>query len=90
VRDLRWTGWGLPTATAVGKGWNYLPMGGYYKRNVLVHLRATGLGPCDGKVGYRWLYLWKARRPASQVLVPYGRWWGKQSLCDPGGGERSP
>jgi hypothetical protein len=90
VVQVRWSDWGQEVAYGIGKSYSIRPEGGYYHGTVIVKLRATGLGACAGATGYQWLWEKRQRRPHGEKWYPWSRWWGKQSLCERGGGSKSP
>ena len=90
VVEITWRHWGQPAAYGIGKGSALATNGGYYRKAVTVKLRAQGLGACDGNIGYGWLWVTRQRRPGANAWYPTTRWWGKQNLCQAGGGSKSP
>ncbi len=82
VRNIRWTGWGNPSA--IGYGWNPLfkPHGGYYRKPGRVELRATALGRCGKRRAYTKLEIRAPKKPGGKL----GRWvsWsGAYTICKP-------
>jgi hypothetical protein len=74
VGGIRWRKWGSSTATGDGFGFELKPQGGYYKKHVVVELRAKQLGACRGRRGYHRLFSRRQRRPHGG-FGPWESWW---------------
>jgi hypothetical protein len=86
INDIRWSGWGRPQASGVGRAAAFTYHGGStYRRQVRVELRAYQLGRCapSGPRAYQNLRLRMPRRPGA----PMGQWFvlggGPRGLCRP-------
>jgi hypothetical protein len=82
VRKVKWSRWGEPVALGHGRGSQYKPDGGYYKKPVGVRFRAQKLGKCRGsrRQAYTQLRFQAQRKPGGK----YGAWmyWsGSTSIC---------
>ncbi len=82
VRKIDWKHWGARVAKGVGRGYQYRPGGGYYRRTVGVKLRARRLGHCPGhpKLAYTKLSAKFQQRPGGS----YGNWFpwsGSKDIC---------
>lgn len=82
VVKIRWRHWSDAIARGKGRGHQYKPGGGYYRKRVDVKLRAQRIGTCPGEKGraYKHLKAKFRKRPGG----PYGDWFswsGDKNLC---------
>jgi hypothetical protein len=82
VRKIHWRNWGGSTARGQGRGFQYRPNGGYFRRTVSVRLRAKRIGHCRGGSGpaYTGLRAQYQKKPGG----PYGKWFdwaGDRNIC---------
>jgi hypothetical protein len=82
VVAITWKHWGNRAATGTGRGFIFMPKGGYYPGSVEVDLRAFDLGHCtsSGPLAYERLDVRYPSRPGGKL----GKWtpWSG-SLCVP-------
>jgi hypothetical protein len=80
VVAITWKGWGQRTATGTGRGFIFMPTGGYYPGSVKVDVRAFDLGHCTSKgpLAYEHLDVRYPSRPGGRL----GKWtpWSR-SIC---------
>ena len=84
VHNIRWRNWGKPVAYGVGRGHQYKPKGGYYKRHVNVRFRATRLGYCgdSNREAYTLLKVRIQKKPGGSKLTKWFRWAGAGTICE--------
>jgi hypothetical protein len=82
VGAITWRHWGGRAATGTGRGFIFMPNGGYYPGTVKVALRAFDLGHCTsgGPLAYKRLDVRYPSRPGGK-LGKWSPWSG--SLCAP-------
>jgi hypothetical protein len=88
VKKIRWKHWGAPTAVGTGRGHQYKPGGGYYRRTVTVELKARRLGQCPGdpRPAYTMLRARFQEKPGGR-FGDWFSWSGAESICEPGFGQ---
>jgi hypothetical protein len=82
VRDIKWTGWGNPSAIGSGLEPLFKPHGGYYRKPGRVELRATKLGKCGGQAAYTKLEIRAPKHPGGK-LGKWQSWSGVKTICKP-------
>lgn len=82
VRDIKWTGWGNPSAIGYGLNPIFKPHGGYYRKPARIELRATSLGKCGKQVAYRKLEVRIPKVPGGK-LGKWMSWSGAYTICKP-------
>lgn len=84
ISNVHWSSWGGPVAHGRGRHPIYKPRGGYYRHAVVAQLKATRIGPCEGRDAYLKLLIREPRRPGGP-LGPWHSWSGPQTICEPYG-----
>lgn len=81
--DIRWSGWGSPTATGSATAALYLPEGGYYRTRTRVPVKATNLATCPGSDTPAYTELW-LRLPQwpGGPLGSWFKWSASKTICD--------
>jgi hypothetical protein len=82
VRDIKWSGWGNPSAIGYGLNPIFKPHGGYYRKPARVELRATSLGKCGKQAAYRKLEIRAPKKPGGK-LGKWVSWSGAYTICKP-------
>ncbi len=82
VREIKWTGWGNPSAIGYGRNPIFKPGGGYYNAPARIELRATKLGKCGKKAAYTRLEARVPKRPGGK-LGGWQLWAGAKTICEP-------
>jgi hypothetical protein len=82
VRDIKWSGWGNPTAIGWGRKPLFKPPGGYYRKLGRVKLRATELGKCGKRRAYLKLEFRAPKKPGGK-LGKWISWSSTKTLCKP-------
>ena len=82
VRNIRWRGWGNPSALGYGLKTIFKPHGGYYRKLARIELRATDLGKCGKRVAYTKLEVRIPKHPGGK-LGKWMSWSGVKTLCKP-------
>jgi hypothetical protein len=82
VRDIKWTGWGNPSAIGYGLNPIFKPHGGYYRKPARIELRATGLGKCGNQAAYTKLEVRIPKVPGGK-LGKWMSWSGAYTICKP-------
>src|ERR1700761_257905 len=67
VRDIKWSGWGNPSAIGYGLNPIFKPHGGYYRKPARIELRATGLGKCGNQTAYTRLEVRVPKKPGDKL-----------------------
>jgi hypothetical protein len=82
ISEVHWSSWG--GAFALGRGRNsiFKPHGGYYRRQVVIQVKATRIGRCEGHPAYLRLLVREPRKPGGPV-GPWVSWSGPKTLCQP-------
>jgi hypothetical protein len=80
VTEIHWRGWGGQSATGWGRTSIFKPHGGYYRKQVRLELRASGLGHCGAQQAYTQLSVRGPSRPGGP-LGPWGRWSDSPTIC---------
>jgi hypothetical protein len=80
VRDIKWTGWGNPSAIGYGLNPIFKPHGGYYRKPARVELRATALGRCGSRRAYTRLEIRAPKKPGGK-LGKWTSWSGAKTIC---------
>jgi hypothetical protein len=80
VHNIRWSGWGNPTAIGYGLNPIFKPHGGYYRRPAKIELRATGLGKCGRQAAYTKLEARVPKHPGGK-LGKWFSWAGAKTIC---------
>jgi len=82
VKSIRWRHWGDPISKGRGRGYQYRPGGGIYRRTVKVKLRARKLGECPGenRHAYKQLEAKFQERPGGK-FGGWFSWAGSGSIC---------
>jgi hypothetical protein len=84
VKKIRWTKWGRSVSYASGLNSIFKPQGGYYRKQVVVKLRASRLRSCPGGGGpraYTRLQIRVPKRPGGK-LGKWFSWSGSKSICE--------
>lgn len=84
IDKVHWSSWGGAVAHGRGRHPIYKPHGGYYRHAVVAQLKATRIGPCEGRDAYLKLMIREPRRPGGPV-GPWRSWSGPQTICEPYG-----
>jgi hypothetical protein len=82
VRDIKWSGWGNPSAIGYGLNPIFKPEGGYYRKPARIELRATGLGKCGSTRAYTRLEVRIPKHPGGK-LGKWFSWSGAKTICKP-------
>jgi hypothetical protein len=82
VRDIKWSGWGNPSAIGYGLNPIFKPHGGYYRKPARVELRATKLGKCGKQAAYTKLEIRAPKKPGGK-LGKWVSWSGAYTICKP-------
>jgi hypothetical protein len=82
VREIKWTGWGNPSAIGYGRNPIFKPGGGYYRAPARIELRATVLGKCGKKAAYTRLEARVPKHPGGK-LGAWQLWAGAKTICKP-------
>ncbi|MBS1892177.1 MAG: hypothetical protein JST59_12850 [Actinobacteria bacterium] len=82
VRDIKWTGWGNPSAIGYGLNPIFKPHGGYYRKPARIELRATALGKCGKQAAYTKLEVRVPKKPGGK-LGKWFSWSGAKTICKP-------
>jgi hypothetical protein len=82
VREIKWSGWGNPTAIGSGLNPIFKPHGGYYRKPARIELRATGLGKCGKQAAYTKLEIRVPKKPGGK-LGKWFSWSGAKTICKP-------
>jgi hypothetical protein len=82
VRDIKWTGWGNPSAIGSGLNPIFKPHGGYYRKPARIELRATKLGKCGSRRAYTKLEVRIPKHPGGK-LGKWMSWSGADTICKP-------
>lgn len=82
VRDIKWTGWGNPSAIGYGLNPIFKPHGGYYRKPARIELRATALGKCGKQAAYTKLEVRIPKKPGGK-LGKWMSWSGAYTICKP-------
>lgn len=82
VRDIKWTGWGNPSAIGYGLNPIFKAHGGYYRKPARIELRATALGKCGNRVAYTKLEVRIPKKPGGK-LGKWMSWSGAYTICKP-------
>jgi hypothetical protein len=82
VRNIKWSGWGNPSAIGYGLNPIFKPHGGYYRKPARVELRATSLGKCGKRAAYRKLEIRAPKKPGGE-LGKWVSWSGAYTICKP-------
>src|SRR6266516_1895566 len=82
VGHIRWTSWGGRVATGHGLNSIFSPRGGYYRRQVVIYLRAFDVGRCSARGRRAYLRL-RVREPSKPhgPLSPWRDWSPGRTLC---------
>ena len=80
VRDIKWSGWGNPTAIGYGLNPIFKPHGGYYRKPARIELRATALGKCGKQAAYTKLEVRIPKKPGGK-LGKWFSWAGAKTIC---------
>jgi hypothetical protein len=80
VRDIKWSGWGNPSAIGYGLNPIFKPHGGYYRKPARAELRATGLGKCGSQAAYTRLEIRVPKHPGGQ-LGKWMLWSAAKTIC---------
>jgi hypothetical protein len=80
VRNIKWSGWGNPTAIGYGLNPIFKPHGGYYRKPARIELRATALGKCGKQAAYTKLEVRIPKKPGGK-LGKWFSWSGAKTLC---------
>ena len=80
VRNIRWTGWGNPSAIGYGLNPIFKPHGGYYRKPARIELRATALGKCGKRAAYTKLEVRIPKHPGGK-LGKWFSWAGAKTIC---------
>jgi hypothetical protein len=80
VREIKWSGWGDPSAIGYGLNPIFKPHGGYYRKPARVELRATDLGKCGGRAAYTRLEIRAPKVPGGK-LGKWTSWAGAKTIC---------
>lgn len=82
VTQIKWTGWGNPTAIGHGLNPIFKPRGGYYRKPARIELRATKLGRCGSRRAYTKLEVRVPKKPGGK-LGKWFSWSGAKTICKP-------
>jgi hypothetical protein len=82
VTNIRWNGWGNPSAIGYGLNPIFKPGGGYFRKPARIELRATALGKCGARPAYTRLEIRVPRHPGGK-LGKWLLWSGAKSICKP-------
>ena len=82
ISEVHWSSWGGPVALGRGRNSIFKPHGGYYRRQVVIQLKATRIGHCEGHRAYLKLLVREPRKPGG-ALGPWLSWSGPRTLCQP-------
>jgi hypothetical protein len=82
VTQIKWTGWGNPTAIGHGLNPIFKPHGGYYRKPARIELRATALGKCGSRRAYMKLEARVPKHPGGK-LGKWFSWSGAKTICKP-------
>lgn len=82
VRDIKWAGWGNPSAIGYGLNPIFKPHGGYYRKPARIELRATALGKCGKRAAYTKLEVRIPKVPGGK-LGKWMSWSGAYTICKP-------
>ena len=80
VRNIKWSGWGNPTAIGYGLNPIFKPHGGYYRKLARIELRATALGKCGKQAAYTKLEVRIPKKPGGK-LGKWFSWSGAKTIC---------
>jgi hypothetical protein len=80
VRNIKWSGWGNPSAIGHGLNPIFKPHGGYYRKPARVELRATDLGKCGLQAAYTRLEIRAPKHPGGK-LGKWMSWAGAKTIC---------
>jgi hypothetical protein len=80
VRNIKWSGWGNPSAIGHGLNPIFKPHGGYYRKPARIELRATALGKCGKRAAYTKLEVRIPKKPGGK-LGKWFSWSGAKTLC---------
>jgi hypothetical protein len=80
VRDIKWSGWGNPSAIGYGLNPIFKPHGGYYRKPARAELRATDLGKCGSQAAYTRLEIRVPKHPGGK-LGKWMLWAGAKTIC---------
>jgi hypothetical protein len=80
VHDIKWSGWGNPTAIGWGLNPIFKPHGGYYRKPARIELRATDLGKCGKRAAYTKLEARVPKKPGGK-LGKWFSWSGAKTIC---------
>ena len=82
VKSIRWRHWGDAIAKGRGRGYQYRPGGGIYRRTVKVKLRARKRGECPGenRPAYKQLEAKYQKRPGGE-FGQWFKWGGSRTIC---------
>ena len=80
VRNIKWTGWGNPSAIGYGLNPIFKPHGGYYRKPARIELRATALGKCGAQAAYTKLEVRIPKKPGGK-LGKWFSWSGAKTIC---------
>ena len=82
VKKIKWNNWGGPTASGKGRGFQYKPDGGYYRRTVKVKLRARRIGQCPGHSERAYLELRaQVQNKPGGHFGDWFSWSGSETIC---------
>jgi hypothetical protein len=81
VSEIHWRSWGGPFAIGHGRNPIFKPRGGYYRKPVVVELRATKLGRCNGRAAYTRLEIRAPKHPGGH-LTGWQLWAGAKTICE--------
>lgn len=82
VSQIKWSGWGNPSAIGYGLNPIFKPHGGYYRKPARIELRATNLGKCGKRAAYTRLEVRIPKHPGGK-LGKWFSWSGAKTLCKP-------
>jgi hypothetical protein len=80
VHDIKWSGWGNPSAIGYGLNPIFKPHGGYYRKPARIELRATALGKCGKRAAYTRLEVRIPKKPGGK-LGKWFSWSGAKTIC---------
>jgi hypothetical protein len=82
VTEIKWSGWGNPSAIGYGLNPIFKPGGGYFRKPARIELRATDLGKCGATAAYTRLEIRVPKHPGGK-LGKWLLWSGAKSICKP-------
>ncbi|HEY2052953.1 MAG TPA: hypothetical protein VGH14_03355 [Solirubrobacterales bacterium] len=83
ISDIKWSGWGNPSAIGYGLNPIFKPHGGYYRKPARIELRATNLGKCGKRAAYTKLEVRVPKKPGGK-LGKWFSWSGAKTICKSG------